>query len=837
MSTTLRLASDSSQARQDIQEFGRVAQRELNQTGASARGLNTEFGDLAGGINQVETAATSMISGLSKAALIGSVLNSQVIGPMLGWAAAGATVALAFANINAQTAELGRSVEASGLSPELFQAIERRAVRSGVDLKEMQSGLLKARQGFYEAERSAGAFYSQLRAAAPDVLEAVNAQDTQTRKLEVFLKALEQYPNKMDRAALAQAAFGENGLKIVRVLSSQEGGLQALEQQYLATGGLLSAETIRQTQEIERAWVDMIRSISSEWDQLFARIKKAGLEVLDTYTTSPEERLENNLNRAGDIVNSRGDSLERLEADLARARAGERTQLQIFEDGLTRSRSATTAEIEKLVAREKAALAEASGAYRTALADLQAWNRENDVSVLFGPEDEESRLQDAVRAAAERAALEGEAAQLLVQQNDIVDAYAIGQSRLNKLKDAGLISSAQLSRAEVALGAALARQTPAYQARLEAEREAARAAEEYRRLQGEAGQVLIHQNDITVALRFETERVNRLKAAGLLDDKQAAAELERARQALTEMTPAFREAAEFEAFLADAAKVFAGEMKRAADEAERRARAERDARNAAAGQIIRSTESPAETRAREMAELDALLAAQARGEIDVALGPDTVQRRLAQIEESYQRATEEASRFRDTQYDIEEALWSLSDPAADFEGAWRKAARTFIEEFLGIEEMISGLGRSLRELIEGVTGGRSLGSLIGGSISGVFGFKAAEPAGPAPIIVPEFHDGGLVGQPSKFRDLSRGIAPHESLVLARKDEMIGYPGSFGGRSFAVTINAPGADAAGLASVRQEMSLLKSAFLSEKANFTPNVESSLASIAAQKGRLV
>lgn len=839
MTPALRLSSDSSQARRDMQEFGRTAQRELDATKGSARGLSQEVGTLQGNLQGAGGAAGELAGTLSKVSLIAGLMGSRVTAPLIGAAAGATTLALVFAQINAETAQLGRNIDASGLSPELFQAIERRAVRTGVEIKDVHGALFTARQRFYEAERGAGSFYAQLRAAAPDVLDAVNAQDTHTRKLEVFLKALDQYPNKMDRATLAQAAFGEQGDRIVRMLNSQEGGLQSLQREYQAAGGLLTAETIRMAQETERAWLDMIRSVSSEWDQFKARVKEKFLRGVDLVSTSPEEEIQNSLRKASDMLNLRGSSLDALEADLARVRAGEESKVRIFQEGLSRARSMTESELQAMIGREKARLDEAKEAYRTAMADLMAFQDANRISVLFGPEDPESRLQSALTTAAERAALESEAAQLLIQQNDIVGAYEIGQRRLNKLKEEGLITDVQKGRAETALSEALARQTPAYQARLEAEREALRRAQEYRRLQGEAAQVLVQQNDITLALKFEEERINRLKANGLLTAEQAAAEYERAKQALIAMTPEFKASAEFQTQLAGYADFFARKIKDAADEAERLAKAERDARNAAASRILDSVETPLQRKLRELAELEDLMASAARGETDVVIGEDAAARRIAQIEEYYQRASEEASQFRDTQYEIEDVLWSLTDPAISFEQAWRRALRTFVEEFLGIEEMIRGFGRTFREFVEGVAGGRTLGGMFGG----LFGVGAASAAVSAPVVnssaggpwVPEFHEGGRIGQPKRWRDLSRGVAPHESLIVARNDEVIGYPGG-GGGSFTANFYAPGADATAVAMLQREVEVLRTAFLGAQRSFRPSVEAALAAIAAEKGRL-
>lgn len=739
----IRLSSDSSAAKQDVQDWGRVTRTEVAAADVAFKTFALALGASAVGLKAVGGAAVAANNPILGMLNIVRLLTPRVIALSGAMFTVGAASTLAYIEFNKSVASLGDNAEALGITADQFQAIERRAIRLGTSMDELQDGLQMARDGFFDAERGAGSFQGAMKQMAPDVLAAVNAQETQTEKLNTFLVALEDYPNKMDRARIAQAAFGESGLQIVEVLSSEEGGLERLSAAYADTSTIVSTETIRMAQELDREWDELLNSMAANFDGFGKRIRVGFLQVVDAVTTSRGDTLQGGVDQAQ----------EELDHAIRQVALASRRLAQLRDEGIE---SPEVGNLEREIAFYRGQVEQINARVMDRRRDLDEYlnGSPEPESRLRGPSDEES------------------------------------------------------------------------------EADARRRASERRRLEAEAAALLVKQNDITRATALEAERLNTIREAGLITDEQYAEALEQAKTALLEQTPFMQANAEQARELEASAKAYADEQARAAAELERQEAALRAALESSADRLILRNETPGARRARQIAEARELFEASARGDIDTTIDTGTLTRELEGIEEVYQRATEEASRFRETQFEIEDTLYALSDPAADFESAWRSAARTFVNEFLGVEDSIVGVARMLRGLLPGGDGGGLLGAL--GSV-----FGGGGPSGVGtPGIFPEFHEGGDIGSPTRFRNLNtKPLMPHESLIVARKDERVVRPGDSTGRALNVTINAAGADRAGLDGVRQEVAALRQAFTSSQAGFGNQVEQQLGRIQAERGRLV
>lgn len=741
----IRLSSDSSAAKQDVQDWGRVTRTEVAAADLAFRTFALALGASAVGLKTVGGAAAAANNPILGMLNMIRLITPRVVALSGALLTVGAASTLAYIEFNKSVAALGDNADALGVTADQYQAIERRAIRLGTSMEELRDGLQNARESFFDAERGAGSFQGTLKQMAPDVLEAVNAQETQTEKLNAFLVALEDYPNKMDRARIAQAAFGENGLQIVEVLESEEGGLERLSAAYAGTATIVNTETVRMAQELDREWEELLNRMSANFDGFKRTLRVGVLEIVDAVTSSRGDTLQAGVDQAQ----------EELSFSIEQVALASRRLAQLRDEGID---SPEVGNLEREIAFYRSQVEQINARVMERQRELDEYlnGAEEPESRLRGPEDEED------------------------------------------------------------------------------EAEARRRAAERRRLEAEAAALLVQQNDITRATALEAERLNDIREAGLITDEQYAEALEQAKISLLEQTPFMQANAEKARELEASAKAYADEQARAAAELERQEAALQAALESSADRLILRNETPGARRARQIAEARELFEASARGDIETNIDSGTLARELEAIEELYQRATEQSSAFRDTQFEIEDALYALIDPAADFESAWRSAARTFINEFLGVEDSIVGIARTLRGLLPGQSGGG--GGILAG-LGSIFGGGGPSGVG-TPGIVPEFHDGGLIGSPTRFRDLGRNpLMPHESLIVARKDERVVKPGQFSGGGFHVSIHAEGADRAGLEGVRQEVAALRQAVAGSEAGFGDRVEQHLGRIQSERGRLV
>ncbi|MEO0880864.1 MAG: hypothetical protein AAFY22_14275 [Pseudomonadota bacterium] len=737
----MRFTSDSSEARDDMKLFAKAAESEAIIADAAFKLMAFGAIGAATGIKAITVALTAMHSPALAALSVVRLFGPRGLAMALGASTAAASIAVLSSKVTIATARIGENADAVGLTTDQYQAISRRAVRLGEDMGNLHGALETARERFFDAQRGAGAFSASMERMAPDILELVNAQDTQEQKLQTFISLLATYPNEMDRARLAQAAFGEGGLELVRVLSSEQGGLRGLTDAYSDTTSVITNETIRMAMETERRWEDLINRLKSLVDGFGRTLQNVIISAEDLITTDTGEALA--------------------------------TKMQDIEDRIARnmqglmSAQNAIAELDEIGGSEGAIQAQRA---------MMAFHRR-----------EIERLNASWTKAKE-------------SRDDYLNLNEDPPSLLEDNRPGDDRSSAR-------------------------EREG---------LEAQAARYLVEQNDISRALKMETEQINLLKAAGLLTDEQAAVAIRNATIDLSAQTPIMRANKEAIAAIAREAEEHARQQARASELLERQRETARLLADAEARRLVERNMTAAELREADIDALERLIELSELGDLSIDIDADTVTRELARIEEAFAKGIDGADRYSGSTADLERALGALTTPLDDFESAAARAAQTFVSEFLGVDDMLKSLALQFRNLMPG--GGD--GFNIGGAIAGVFGFGGGEGVG-TPPIVPEFHGGGMVGQPYKFRNLATSPpGPHESLILAQKGERVMKPGetaSAGGLN--VTINAEGADREGLEGVRREVAGLRAAFSAAQSGFKGNVESSMAAIMAERGRLV
>jgi hypothetical protein len=282
------------------------------------------------------------------------------------------------------------------------------------------------------------------------------------------------------------------------------------------------------------------------------------------------------------------------------------------------------------------------------------------------------------------------------------------------------------------------------------------AANDRLRLEREAAQVLLSQNDITAAFAIETARVNKLRAAGLLTETQATAELERAANYLREMTPMGKENAKNAAEWEQRAKGYADAIEDAITAEEKLAAAIDGQLDREAERLRLITMTADERYAADMKRIGDLEGA---GKID----PETARRAGEMAAESYDAANEAASRFRDTQYALEDGLNDVMNGTRSAGDVAKEIFMQMVMDILGVEDSLASLSSGFRDMLDGAFGG---GGGIGGFFSGLFGG-----GGGAGAAVAVGHEGMTVGQGSRYRNMaSSGLGARERLIVAEDGE-------------------------------------------------------------------
>lgn len=166
-------------------------------------------------INQALAATSTRIGELSRS------FSAGAIAPIAG-------LLTLTAAINGTKAALDRFGDiadksaAAGVDPEFFQGLAYAAKLSGVEIDGVSSALETFAKNSGLAAEGKGRMVTALQVLNPELLKNIQAATTQEQRVKLVADAIKNAKDQAQAAAIATAAFGDSGVKLVAVFS--EGG-------------------------------------------------------------------------------------------------------------------------------------------------------------------------------------------------------------------------------------------------------------------------------------------------------------------------------------------------------------------------------------------------------------------------------------------------------------------------------------------------------------------------------------------------------------------------------------------------------------------------------------
>jgi hypothetical protein len=169
--------------------------------------------------------------------------------------------------------------EATGLTTAQVQGLNKEAARFGISADELHTGLLRFTSGFEEARDGAGSMLEMIRKISPELGQQALTAANEQEALNVVTEALRRATNEFDRARLARAAFGRQGIGLLPMMQQLDIG--AVTERYQSRG--LGQEQIDQLERLQ-AEVDAMQTslqtkVFGAIGTKFLEAKKWGLEV------------------------------------------------------------------------------------------------------------------------------------------------------------------------------------------------------------------------------------------------------------------------------------------------------------------------------------------------------------------------------------------------------------------------------------------------------------------------------------------------------------------------------------------------------------------------------
>ena len=516
-----------------LERAGKKGSRGLRAVDRAASGLRSRFASFASRIPIVgESLAAIGPAGLAAGAGVAALALGLQRGIRVAREALRAFDALA------------KKADDLALSTDALQGLRAAATDESVELNRLNQALNIFTINSSRAATGRGEMVEKLRQSHPELLREIQLLESNEDRLSRVAEALRETTSERDFQILANAAFGESGLAVARVLARQEDGLAGMIARARESGRVVDEFILRRAEQMENRLGVAAQVIDTELKtafvalapvlvnsaELMADIATAVRRLADAFQTLENRTTEGLEGRLDDLREMRAGIEETEEADLRRMGriAAMRDGLRGGELGgaalLNYGRRALSERISEL--DEEIAAIETILDRRAQEAGTGSGGGDGDGAPPIDPE---------------RVAMEREAAQVRAELGDISALLAQREERLNALVEAGFLTRDQ----------------------------AAASLERYRDSLDETSEAEDRARQITEAMRTPIEiyherlaELTRLREADLISQEVWTRAVTAARAALDRANPAAREAAEIRAALASEEERYAAELAR-----------------------------------------------------------------------------------------------------------------------------------------------------------------------------------------------------------------------------------------------------------------------------------
>ncbi len=174
------------------------------------------------GLRSVNRVLNKVIRGLKRGAKAALRLGSRV--------AIASIIAVAFAiNRVANAAdELAKRTRRLKFPIKEFQEWQFVAEQSGLSSQEFDKGIEKFTKSIGEARAGTGTLVTILKKSNPQLLKQILAAKSSAEAFKIYLKAMRNTKNQMEKTALATAAFGRSGAKLINITEQSEDAIKKL---------------------------------------------------------------------------------------------------------------------------------------------------------------------------------------------------------------------------------------------------------------------------------------------------------------------------------------------------------------------------------------------------------------------------------------------------------------------------------------------------------------------------------------------------------------------------------------------------------------------------------
>ncbi|ROO28285.1 hypothetical protein [Salinisphaera orenii] len=215
-------------------------------------GRNAGFDRLRRRIDRTRTAAGGLVRSVGR------------VSGRLAAVAGGATAALVGATTS--VADHGDSVakmaDQYGIGIESLQEYQFAAERMGVSQSTFNQGISAFAKRVGEARQGMGRLQSQLKDQNPELLKNLKNTKSVDEALRLYLQAIDQAPDAIDKTALASAGFSRGAQDMSRIVRDGMGEVDRLRERAQELGVVLSEDAARDAEAFQDSMTNMQGSVT-----------------------------------------------------------------------------------------------------------------------------------------------------------------------------------------------------------------------------------------------------------------------------------------------------------------------------------------------------------------------------------------------------------------------------------------------------------------------------------------------------------------------------------------------------------------------------------------------
>lgn len=246
----------------DMRQFVAGLQRGEKQTKRTTGIIGNDISRMASGISRtVSGVGVAAFAGLSTAALasLGSILS--VAGALNG-----------AKNALNEFDKIAKQAKAAGLDAEAFQEFAHAAELGGVATDEFAAAMATFAKNAGMAVQGKGRMVAALKALHPELLKNIRTATSQDQRLRAVADALDKETDASRKAAIASAAFGDAGVRMVEMLKGGSAALDATSRQARQLGIIIDRDLLARAETLNDEFSTATKVLDLQFKQALVNL-------------------------------------------------------------------------------------------------------------------------------------------------------------------------------------------------------------------------------------------------------------------------------------------------------------------------------------------------------------------------------------------------------------------------------------------------------------------------------------------------------------------------------------------------------------------------------------